>query len=77
MSIVLNSEVTNRESNLILAETSEIKFSTDSISEEKGDTEFYTRLAIRAATAILSPFGWSEELLANGSMRQSSLDSWL
>ena len=56
---------------------SEIEFSTDSISEEKGDTEFYTRLAVRAATAILSPFGWSEELLANGSMRQSSLDSWL
>ena len=56
---------------------SEIEFSTDSISGEKGDTEFYTRLAVRAATAILSPFGWSEELLANDSMRQSSLDSWL
>ena len=49
----------------------------DTISGEKGDAEFYTSLAVRAATSILSPFGWNEDAVAAGSMRQSSLEAWM
>ncbi len=56
---------------------SEIESGTNSISGEKGDTEFYTSLAVRAATSILSPFGWNEDAVAAGSMRQSSLEAWM
>ena len=56
---------------------SEIESGTDSISGERGDVEFYTPLAVRAATSILSPFGWNEDTVVSGSMRQSSLDLWM
>ena len=56
---------------------SEIELGTNSISGEKGDAEFYTPLAVRAATSILSPFGWNEDDVAAGSKRQSSLEAWM
>ena len=56
---------------------SEIESGTNAISGEKGDVEFYTPLAVRAATSILSPFGWNEDVVAAGSMRQSSLEVWM
>jgi len=56
---------------------SEIDSGTNSISGQKGDTEFYTPLAVRAATSILSPFGWNEDVVAAGSKRQSSLEVWM
>ncbi len=56
---------------------SEIESRTNSISGQKGDAEFYTSLAVRAATSILSPFGWNEDVVAAGSKRQSSLEAWI
>ncbi|MEL0336195.1 MAG: hypothetical protein VXA63_03830, partial [Euryarchaeota archaeon] len=56
---------------------SEIELGTNSISGEKGDADFYTPLAVRAATSILSPFGWNEDDVAAGSKRQSSLEAWM
>ena len=56
---------------------SEIESGTNSISGQKGDAEFYTPLAVRAATSILSPFGWNEDVVAAGSKRQSSLEVWM
>lgn len=56
---------------------SEVEARTDAIRGERGDVEFYTSLAVRAATALLSPFGWSEERVAGGSKQQSTLEAWV
>lgn len=56
---------------------SEVEARTAAIRGERGDIEFYTPLAVRAATALLSPFGWSEEEVVSGSLQQTTLAAWV
>jgi DNA polymerase I len=55
---------------------SEIESNAKSIEGQFGDAEYYTPLAVRAVSAILSPFGWSDERIGEGALKQSSLDAW-
>ena len=55
---------------------SEIKSGKQSILGQKGDIIYYEALALRAASALLSPFGLSEEELASGGSVQTTLDIW-
>ena len=55
---------------------SEIKTGKHSILGQKGDIIYYEALALRAASALLSPFGLSEEELASGGSVQTTLDMW-
>jgi DNA polymerase I len=56
---------------------SEVESGTTAISGERGDCEFYTPLAIRAASALLSPFGWNDEMIKGGSSIQTCLEAWI
>ncbi|MCP2507794.1 MAG: hypothetical protein NLN64_05840 [Candidatus Thalassarchaeaceae archaeon] len=55
---------------------SEIKSGKKSILGQRGDISYYEALALRAASALLSPFGVSEEELASGGSVQTTLDMW-
>jgi DNA polymerase I len=56
---------------------SEVEARTPSISGQSGDCDFYEPLAIRAATALLAPFGWSEDGIRGGRSVQTSLAMWV
>ena len=43
---------------------------------QKGDVIYYETLALRAASALLSPFGLSEEELVSRGSVQTTLDMW-
>ncbi len=55
---------------------SEIDSNAKSVVGQFGDAEYYAPLAVRAVSAILSPFGWSDERIGEGAFKQSSLDAW-
>ena len=55
---------------------SEIKSIKKTIIGQKGDVVYYETLALRAASALLSPFGLSEEELVSRGSVQTTLDMW-
>jgi len=56
---------------------SEVKSERPSLIGQKPDFEYYHALALRASSALLSPFGISEEdIILTGSV-QTTLDTWL
>ncbi|HIM92586.1 MAG TPA: hypothetical protein EYM62_01455 [Candidatus Poseidoniales archaeon] len=55
---------------------SEVEARTPPTSGQSGDCDFYEPLAIRAATALLAPFGWSEDGIRGGRSVQTSLTMW-
>lgn len=56
--------------------SSEIKSGKQAIVGQRGDINYYEALALRATSALLSPFGLSEEELASGGSVQTTLDLW-
>lgn len=55
---------------------SEIAAGCDSVRGQAGDVAHYAPLAVRAVSAVLSPFGWSDARIEAGSSRQVSMDMW-